>query len=400
MPCQWWNVKCHVGSATRQGIGAGVDALADAIRDSVAWMIENTTAWWVKVPSIDPATSGYTTVAQVAGLLHEITLAVAVGGMTAAGVRMAVTRKPDPLIGIGRGLAVIAGTGALGVIVPSLLIRAGDTFSTWVITRAAHTSDIGGRLALLMGLGAGVPAGVVVVLGLIAVLASFVQSLLMMFRQASVLILTGCLLLAASGQFVEATRPWFRRVTGWMLALICYKPAAALVYAAAFTMAGQGGSPTAMLAGFSMIILSVVALPVLVRLFTWATGAVAQAGGGGAAAISAAAYGLLAAGSLHQRGDHSDGPGGRGASGQAQFLSQQLGGRTTGGASATAAPTTVRPSAPTSATSIGSAASTGQAGTTGGAAGAGAAVRGVGQAVSTAQAATQAAASAGQEPEP
>ena len=35
-----------------------------------------------------------------------------------------------------------------------------------------------------------------------------------------------------------ATRGWFRRVSGWMLALIFDKPAAAAVYATAFTMIG------------------------------------------------------------------------------------------------------------------------------------------------------------------
>ncbi len=346
MPCSWWDVRCHVvagtgqvaDAAAKEVVRASLDAFARAIQDAIAWMVENTVAWWVKVPSIDPATSGYSTVTEIASYLQGITIAVAVGGMIAAGIRMAVTRRPDPLIGVGRGLAALAAAATLGVVVPSALIRAGDSLSSWVITRAAHDSDIGERLILLMAFGGGVPAGVIIVLGVVALLAAFVQAVLMMFRQGSVLVLTGCLLLAASGQFNEATRPWFRRVTGWMLALICYKPAAALVYAAAFTMAGQGNSPTAMLAGFSMIILSLVALPVLVRLFTWTTGAVTQSGGGGAAAISAAAYGLLAAGSLRQRGEHGSGSAAGSASAQAQFVDQQLGSYPAPGASPPSAP--------------------------------------------------------------
>jgi len=344
---------------------AGVNGLAGAISDALTWVVQNTVTWWVKIPTTDPAGSGNPAVREMRGFLQAITVAVAVGGMTTAGIRMAVTRRPDPLIGVGRGLAVVAVTGALGVLLPSALLRAGDEYSDWVINRAVADGDIGGRLATVMGLGQGVPAGVVIVLGIIAILAGFVQAVLMMFRQASVLILTGALQLAAAGQFVEATRPWFRRVTGWMLALICYKPAAATVYAAAFTLAGQGQDPTTMIVGFCMILLSLVALPVLVRLFTWATGsAVAQATGGGTAAVSAAAYGLAAAGALRSRAAD-------GAADHAQYLSQQIGSQ----ASATTAPGSGAVTPPPPAPAASPRSSTAGGSTEGGSGSPGAAVR-------------------------
>ena len=65
----------------------------------------------------------------------------------------------------------------------------------------------------------------------------------MLFRQAALVILAGVLPLAAAGSVAPMTRTWIRKVTAWMLALIFYKPAAAAVYAAAFTMIGSGGSP-------------------------------------------------------------------------------------------------------------------------------------------------------------
>ena len=57
------------------------------------------------------------------------------------------------------------------------------------------------------------------------------------------------------------TRTWVRKVTAWMLALICYKPAAAAVYATAFTMIGSGRSPRTALMGFVMLALSVSRCP-------------------------------------------------------------------------------------------------------------------------------------------
>ena len=82
-----------------------------------------------------------------------------------------------------------------------------------------------------------------------------------------------------------------------MLALICYKPAAAAVYATAFTMIGSGGSPQTVLMGFVMLLLSVLTLPALMRFFTWTTGTIASSGGGGQL-LGAATVGAIAIGAM------------------------------------------------------------------------------------------------------
>ena len=119
----------------------------------------------------------------------------------------------------------------------------------------------------------------------------------MLFRQAALLILAGVLPLAAAGSIAPMTRAWIRKVTAWMLALICYKPAAAAVYAAAFTMIGSGGSPRTVLMGFVMLLLSVLMLPALMKFFTWTTGAIASSGGGGQF-LGAATVGAIAVGAM------------------------------------------------------------------------------------------------------
>ena len=116
--------------------------------------------------------------------------------------------------------------------------------------------------------GVAAPA-VVVVLGIVAIIISALQAMLMLFRQGALVVLAGTLPLAAAGTLTPATRPWFKKVTGWMLALIFYKPAAAAVYAAAFTMIGTGKDVRTILAGFAMVLMSLLALPVLMRFFTW-----------------------------------------------------------------------------------------------------------------------------------
>jgi hypothetical protein len=162
---------------------------------------------------------------------------------------------------------------------------------------------------------------VVVVLGIVAIIISAIQAVLMLFRQGALVVLAGVLPLAAAGMLTPATRGWFRRVTGWMLALIFYKPAAAAVYATAFTMIGTGKDPRTVLMGFTMVFLSLLALPVLMRFFTWTTGHVADASGGGGF-LQTALQGAVAVGALRGM---SGGAGGSGPVEQARMVSARLG---------------------------------------------------------------------------
>ena len=214
--------------------------------------------------------------------------------------------------------------------------------------QASTGGQFGARLTALLGMSAiGSPA-VVVVLGIVAIVLSALQALLMLFRQGALVVLAGALPLAAAGTLTPATRPWFKKVTGWMMALIFYKPCAAAVYAAAFTMAGTGKNLTTILAGLAMIALSLVALPALMRFFTWTTGQVENSSGGGF--MQTALSSVTAIGAM--RG-YSGGAGGAGAADQARRQAQQLGPADGGGASG--------PRAPAGATTPGPAAGAGAA---------------------------------------
>ena len=302
------------GSAAGAAASGVLNGIASAIQAGIAWIVQNSIDWWVKIPSPDLAAE------PVVGRLQQwmlpFTAAVAVLGLIIAGGKMALTRKANPLIDTGSGLVTIAATSAVGVLLPSLLLQAGDAWSNWVLN-ASTGGRFGSRLTELLTLGGASPA-VVVVLGIVAIIISAVQAVLMLFRQASLVILAGVLPLAAAGTLTPATRPGFKKVTGWMAALIFYKPAAAAVYAAAFTMIGTGKDVRTILMGFAMVFMSLLALPVLMRFFTWTTGQVADSAGGGGF-MQTALSGAVAIGAL--RG----GSGLSGAAEQARLVSAQLG---------------------------------------------------------------------------
>jgi hypothetical protein len=311
-----------IGSVAGAAVGtAANDALsgiASAIQSGVAWITANSVSWWVKLPSPDLATEP--AVGRLQQWMLPIAAVVAVFGVIVAGGKMALTRKPNPLIDTGSGLVTIAVTSAVGVLLPTLLLKAGDAWSNWVLN-ASTGGQFGARLTGLLSMtGLAAPA-VVVVLGIVAIIISALQALLMLFRQGALVVLAGTLPLAAAGTLTPATRPWFKKVTGWMLALIFYKPAAAAVYAVAFMMTGTGKNLTTVLTGYAMVGMSLLALPVLMKFFTWTAGQVTDASGAGGF-MQAALSGAVAVGAL--RG-YSGGLGGSGAADQARQQSQRLG---------------------------------------------------------------------------
>lgn len=294
---------------------SALDALAKSIQDAITWVITGTLTSWLQLPSPDLEHEA------AIGSLHwwfmPIATVVAVLAIIVAGGKMAITGKANSLTDVAQGLVTIIATGALGVIVPNLLLKASDAWSSWVLTTSAD-GDFGERLAKTMAI-PGAPSGLIIVLGIVGLFMSVVQALLLVFRQASIIILAGMLPLAAAGTLAPKTRAWFTKISGWGLAFIFYKPAAAGIYALSFTMIGKGTDIRTILVGYSIMGLSLIALPALMKLTTWATGSVAQSSGPGGL-LSAALSGAVAIGSF--RGSNG-GAGGASAADQARLMQQR-----------------------------------------------------------------------------
>lgn len=300
-----------VGDVATTALG---NAFAESMRDGAAWVIRTTVGWWVDVPAVDLATSPAAT---IRGYVIWLALVVATAGVIWQGILLALSRKADHLLTVGRGLFIVALWSAVGILGPAAALAAGDSFSGWVLDEASGGQGAD-RLTQLASLSTIDSAGAVIVLGLLLMLAGLVQAVLMMFREGALVILAGVTVLAAAGTFTHATRPWLPRVLGWMLALICYKPAAALVYASALALVGEGDDPRTVLVGLTMFVLAIVALPALMKFFTWTTGAVGASGGAAVAALAGASAAAIHAGTTL-------GSSGRSASGQADHIRQDLG---------------------------------------------------------------------------
>ncbi|MGI8333650.1 hypothetical protein ACRYCC_27185 [Actinomadura scrupuli] len=308
-----------VGSLT----GDALKSVADSIQHAVSWVVSRTVAWWVTGSSPD------LTREPVIGFIQTwtmpISVTVAIAAILVSAGKIMLTRKADPLINVGTGLVAIAatvgGSAAFGTVLANLLLQWGDAWCNWVLPLSTG-NDFAHRMILTFGL-PGVPSGVGLILGIIALLIAMIQAVLLLFRQAALLILAGLLPLAAAGALMAGTRLWFKKVSGWMLALIFYKPCAAMVYATAFTLIGTGRDLRAILMGFAMMVISLIAFPALMKFFTWTTGGTDSSPGGGF--LGAIIGGATAIGALRSYGTGSGSPGGSLASEHASYLNQQLG---------------------------------------------------------------------------
>ena len=306
--------------------GSMLDEVAESFQSAVGWLISNTASWWVKTPS--PDLEAEPAIEFLQALVQPLTIAVAMVSLLTVAAKMALTRKAVPLIDAGRGLVVLAAVTMIGTVVPNLLLRWGDEWCGWVL-RASSQGDFAKRMAAIVTFPSGTPAALVLVLCMIALLIGIIQALLLLFRGAALVILAGLLPLAAAGMISTTTRSWFGRVAGWMLALIFYKPAAAAVYATAFTLVGTGKDLHAVLMGFAMMLISLVAFPVLLKFFTWTTGGTESTSGGGV--LGALLGGATALGALRAYGMAGGSTGGLAAgrpgsaNEHADYLSQQLG---------------------------------------------------------------------------
>lgn len=325
-----------------------LDGLASGVKDAIQWVAGLLTSWTL-IPSnnlcptsgSDPGQWATDWVAQcngaagpaqqLRGFMLPITILVLVGGLVWQGITIVISRKGAPLLQAVRGVWNTALWGSVGVAGTHLVLKAGDSYSMWLLNEAIFKDSnkppneaMSAALGALLLPGASVAPFVMILVGVVVILAAVVQTILMVFREGAVVILAGLLQLAAAGSITRGTSQWLNKTLGWALALALYKPAAVSVYATSFVMMRGNGRDWLM--GLGMLALSVIALPALMKFFTIFTGSVASGGGGLGMAGAGAAAGLHAASSIrgavggHSAGDHarymeSRGPGNGGGNG-------------------------------------------------------------------------------------
>ncbi len=278
--------------------------MAKAIMEGMSQMVTTLSTFWVSMPTVNLATGDGTTPSPVVSLVNSElmpwTLALAVFAVILGGIRMIWEQRGAPLKDLLRSLLTLALVSGLGLGVISILVIAADAFSAAVIDRSTDGKGFAQAMSILvMTNQTGVGVFILIVLGLIGLIASLVQIVLMVVRSGMLVILAGILPTTAAFTNTEMGRQWFQRAVGWTIAFILYKPAAAIVYSVAFLlMSNKSQVPLiGSITGFTLMVVALFALPALMRFVTPMVGAVASGGGAGAgAAVGAMATGAVSLG--------------------------------------------------------------------------------------------------------
>lgn len=279
-----------------------VSNLAKSIMEGMSQMVTTLSTFWVSMPTVnlisEDRSGASPVVSAVNAQLWPWTLTLAVLAVIIGGIRMIWEQRGAPLKDLLRSLITLTVVSSLGVGVISILIIAADTFAAAIIDRSTDGKGFAESMQILVVTGqSGVGAFILIVLGLIGLLASLVQIVLMVVRSGMLVILAGILPTTAAFTNTEMGRQWFQKAVGWTIAFILYKPAAAIVYSVAFLLMGNTSGRDALvgsISGFTLMIVALFALPALMRFVTPMVGAVAA----GSGAAAGAAVGAIATGAV------------------------------------------------------------------------------------------------------
>ena len=243
--------------------------------------------FWIGSPQPDVSSSS-AVISTLDGLTRPLVAFAAVLGLVVGGVRMAWTaRQEQSAQAVLRGLLLMTLVTAAGATLVEIALTGFDELARSILQRGFDGRSVGDRLAQLGSLPT-VGGGLLFILAFFGMLASLVQVGLMLIRGAILSVLVGVLPVAAAAAITDTGYHWFKRLAGWIGSFVVYKLAAAIIYAAAFTMIGDATDLPGVVSGFSLLVVAILALPALLRLLPPAAEAMGSGSGGGMGGLVAA----------------------------------------------------------------------------------------------------------------
>ncbi|MFD7153440.1 hypothetical protein ACFV9C_02510 [Kribbella sp. NPDC059898] len=333
--CGKMDVACYIKDGFQSVANNAIDQIRHEVSESALSTLDSMT-FWLR-PQTPSVANGQTwanspTIEFLHSNLLGVTGSVFAVAIVIAGLRIAWEQRAKPLQDLLKMMLTFVVVAGMGTATMELLISWSDQFSVGIIDNVAKDmslaasfggpKDADGKVRSIVA--DSMPAMLAILSSLGVIIASLIQIVLMLVRSALLVLLAGAFPLAAAATNTEIGRNWLRKFCGWSLAFIAYKPAAALVYAAAMKLAhdpvaggadGSGGGNGLMpaMTGMMMLLLAIFALPALLRFMVPVTAAVA--GGGSAMGSSVADPGGMATGAVNVGSSGAGSARGAGATG-------------------------------------------------------------------------------------
>lgn len=292
------------GNAAKKAVSvAGSDVLsqiAKAMASAADGLLNTLSTFWMNVETPDMTGTG-SPVAAIQGDIRWLTACTAVVCVLVAAARMAIRRRGEPGTVMAIGLARLVVVSAVATFLIQTAGQLGDTFSADLM-RSAHLGSTGWSGVISTTALAGAFAGgdgMLLIIALLVVFSSLIQLALMILRVGLMVIMTGTLPLAAAASMSDWGENWWRKHVAWLTAWLLYKPAAALLYAAAFTLTdqtnGEKRTGVEVISGFMLLILSILILPALLKVIVPMT---ARLGAASSGTLAMGAAGAVATGAI------------------------------------------------------------------------------------------------------
>ncbi|MEU6190816.1 hypothetical protein [Nocardia sp. NPDC047038] len=301
----------QVGEVATQAVGSAWEDMVDFLMSGFGRGVRFVMAWWTDLPS--PVLTGpggqpgaaLTAVRDFSGGLQVVFLTA---GIMFAAARLALAKRGG-LAGEAQESFLMLVRASFTSMAFAVLVttgtRAGDAFSEWVISTSSHGDWMRAvdRLTEFdKETNAGLGTGILFVVGLLGLISTLIQLVMLVIRQALLILVVAVIPLAAAASGTGPGSQSYKKLLSWSLAFVLYKPVGALVYAIAFTVMGdeKQTDPQQVLLGLILLVMSVIVLPALVRLVAPAVSTLG--GGGGATAVLAGGAAGVAMGSTGDRG--------------------------------------------------------------------------------------------------
>jgi type IV secretion system protein TrbL len=281
-------LDCSIAGSVASSVGGSVlSDLAKAFVDGEVEILKLLATSFMDVKSPDVSSAGSTVVWLQSSLQYLVVAAAVLGIIVAAG-RMIWSRRSQPVSEAFAGLLKLILVSGAGTAAVTLMTGASDAFGRWILTNS--TKDPSASLSSLATLttGAFTSPALVLVLAALAIFGAIIQVALIFVQGALIVLLVGIWPLSCAASIFSGP-VWFRKVTAWLVAVILYRFAAAIVFATSFKMMTNSSTGTGAIDGVVLLLLGAVCLPVVMRLVV---PAVAAAGGVGAAEVAGAAAGV------------------------------------------------------------------------------------------------------------
>ncbi|MBA5846312.1 hypothetical protein HW572_04500 [Gordonia amicalis] len=303
--------KSAVG-AIKDGAGDGFKAIAKSMAQGWVRMIQLTLAWFIKIPTPEYAKDSVITDVQQATVqlqIYGLALSILIGSykLVRARRQAVMNEAEESFTSLAK---TVFGAWMFGGVL-TVCTAASDSLADWMLDQGVENNE-----QLIANLGAanlvpGLGAGLVFVVAICGILGGLLQAVLLIGRQAMLAVVVAVIPLVGSFGGTSVGKDAFSKLIKWTVALLLWKPVAAIVYWVAFRLAGHDvkSLKDAQMALMGLILfgLSALVLPILMRLVS---GGAAMSGGSGLQAGMMTAGVVAAAGTMVATGGASAAAGG------------------------------------------------------------------------------------------